>query len=111
IVSRALTVSKANRIVSIIDSGNAEELVEFAKTHKSKEIEREVRRRNPKAAAPARIRPLSEDTDFLQTPIPRKTSENLSRAQTLVAQKTSKHQGIPETLTIVLEDYVDRHDP
>ncbi|MGZ3722516.1 MAG: HNH endonuclease [Bdellovibrionales bacterium] len=111
IVSRALSVSKAIRIVSIINSENAEELVEFAKTHSSKEIEREVRRRNPKAAVRARIKPLTEDTDLLEAPIPRETTEHISRAQTLLAQKTSKHQGIPETLTYVFKEYVERHDP
>jgi hypothetical protein len=111
IVTRTLTVPKANRILSIINAENAEELVAFAKTHTQKEIEREVRRRNPKAAARARIKPLSGDTDLLQIPIPRETTENISRAQTILARKTSKHQGLPETITLVFKDYVERHDP
>jgi len=111
IVSRTLSVSKAIRIVSIICTENAEELVEFAKTHSSKEIEREVRRRNPKAVVRARIKPLTEDTDLLEAPIPRETTEHISRAQSLLAQKTSRHQGIPETLTYVFKEYVERHDP
>ncbi|MGZ3721583.1 MAG: HNH endonuclease [Bdellovibrionales bacterium] len=111
IVTRALTVWKANRIVSIISPENAEELVEFARTHGAKEIEREVRRRNPKAVKKARIKPLTADTDLLEAPIPRETTEHISRAQTLLAQKTSKHQGIPETLTYVFKEYVERHDP
>ncbi|MGZ3722889.1 MAG: HNH endonuclease [Bdellovibrionales bacterium] len=111
IVSRTLSVSKAIRIVSIINSENAEELVEFAKTHSSKEIEWEVRRRNPKAAVRARIKPLTADTDLLEAPIPRETTEHISRAQTLLAQKTSRHQGISETLTYVFKEYVERHDP
>jgi hypothetical protein len=111
IVTRTLTVSKAYRIVSIITTENAEELVEYAKTHSARQIEREVRRRSPKAAARAQIKPLSGDTDLLQAPIPRETSENISRAQTILAQKTSKHQGLPETLTLVFKDYVERHDP
>src|SRR5665213_530387 len=111
IVSRTLTISKAIRIVSIVRAENVEELVEFAKTHTSKEIEREVRRRNPKAAAKARIKPLTADTDLLEAPIPRETSENISRAQTLLAQKIAKHQGISETLTYVFKEYVERHDP
>ncbi|MGZ3723679.1 MAG: HNH endonuclease signature motif containing protein [Bdellovibrionales bacterium] len=111
VVSRTLSVSKAIRIVSILDTENAEALVEFAKTHSSKEIEREVRRRNPKVAVRARIKPLTSDTDLLEAPIPRETTEHIFRAQTLLAQKTSKHQGIPETLTHVFKEYVARNDP
>ncbi|MGZ3723402.1 MAG: HNH endonuclease, partial [Bdellovibrionales bacterium] len=69
------------------------------------------RRRNPKAAVKARIKPLTADTDLLETPIPRETTEHISRAQTLLAQKTSKHQGIPETLTYVFKEFVERNDP
>jgi hypothetical protein len=111
VASRTLTVSKANRIVSILTKENAEELVEFAKNHTAKEIDREVRRRNPKAVVRAKIKPLTGDTDLLQAPIPHTTTENITRAQTLLAQKTSKHQGIPETITLVFEDYVKRQDP
>jgi hypothetical protein len=111
IVTRCLTISKAYRIVSILNAENAEEVVEFAKTHTSKQIEREVRRRNPKAAVRAKIKPLTGNTDLLQSPIPRETSEHISRAQSLLAQKTSKHQGLPETIAYVFRDYVERHDP
>src|SRR5665213_2434395 len=109
--SRTLTVSKTIRIVSVLSAENAEELVAFAKNHTAKEIDREVRRRNPKAIVRAKIKPLTGDTDLLQAPIPHKTTENIIRAQSLLAQKTSKHQGIPETISLVFEDYVHRQDP
>ena len=111
VVSRLVTVSKAIRFVSIIDSDNTEELALFAKTHTSREIELEVRRRSPKSSVSARIRPLTEDTEFLQAPIPRETSEIIFRAQSLLAQKTAKHQELTETITYVFNEYVERHDP
>lgn len=111
LVTQKLTVSKAQRIVSILTDENAIELVDFAVKHSARDIEREVRRRNPKAATKARIKPLNADTDLLQTPIPRQTTENITTAQNLLAQKTSKHQGLSETITLVFKDYVDRHDP
>ncbi|MGZ3721365.1 MAG: HNH endonuclease [Bdellovibrionales bacterium] len=111
LVSRKITVSKANRIVSIITADNAQELVDFAINNSTRNVEREVRRRNPKAAVKPKIKPLTADTDMLQSPIPRETTENIETAQILLAQKTSKYQGIPETLTLVFKDYVERHDP
>lgn len=111
IVSRSLTVSKANRIVSILSEDNAEELAQYAINHSTREIEREVRRRSPKALVRSKIKPLTEDSDLLQASIPRKTTEDINRAQTLLAQKTSMHQGISETISLVFSDYVERHDP
>jgi hypothetical protein len=108
---RSLSVSKANRILAAITNENAKELVEFAKSHTAKEIDREVRRRNPKAVVRAKIKPLTADTDILQVPIPHTTTQNIERAQALLAQKTSRHQGLPETITLVFEDYVKRQDP
>ena len=111
IVLRTLTVSKAIRIVSILNPENATELVTFAKQNTSREIEREVRRRNPKASVKAKIKPLDGDTDLLTAPIARKVTANIERAQDFLAQKTSEHQGIPETIEMVFEDFVERQDP
>jgi hypothetical protein len=109
--SRTLSVSKANRILSVIDKENVKELVEFAKTHTKKEIEREAKRINPKAVVQAKIKPITGDTDLLQAPIPHTTTENIERAQALLAQKTSAHQGLSETITMVFDEYVERQDP
>jgi len=54
---------------------------------------------------------LTADTDLLQAPIPRETTEHIETAQILLAQKTAKYQGISETIALVFKEHVERHDP
>lgn len=92
--SGELSIHKAARLVSVIQESNAAEIVEFAKTHTSREIEREVRRINPKAAEPQKISPLAEKVDLLHCPIDLETSEYIRKAQALIAQKTKSHKDL-----------------
>lgn len=45
VLAQELTVSKAAKIVSVLDAESAHEIIEFAKGHTSREIESEVARR------------------------------------------------------------------
>ena len=61
IQKRELSVSKASRIVSNLNTDNANELVEFAKTHTVKEIDFKAAEKNPEKAHFDKITPVSKD--------------------------------------------------
>lgn len=106
-----LSVSKAARIVSVIDDRNASALIKFARENSSRRIEREVRRINPKAAEPQKISPLAEKLDLLHCPIDSETAELIRRAQALISQRKGGHQDLSQTIHQVFQDFVERHDP
>jgi hypothetical protein len=111
IKSESLSISKASRLVSVICKSNAGSLVEFAKNHNFREIDREVRRINPKAAEPQRISPLAETVDLLHCPINTETSELIKRAQAIVSQNKRAHQDLAQTIHQIFEDWINQHDP
>lgn len=104
-----LSVSKASRIVSILDRGNARELIKFAKNHTSKQIDAEVARRNPKAAMPDRIKMISGDTAQLSVTVSREFLEMLKRVEALEARSGSRGAGA--ALEAALKVYLQYKDP
>jgi hypothetical protein len=90
-----------------LNSDNAGELVAFAKSHSAREIEREVRRRNPKAAVHSKIKALTGDSDELRAAIPTAASENIRRAQALLARKYGEHPDLSKTIELVFADFVE----
>jgi hypothetical protein len=104
-----LSVSKASRIVSIIDSNNADELIKFAMTHSKREVEFEVARRNPRAAI-ERVKPISEDRVELTISLSKADYEKLLRVQSLEARRHAQvSRG--EAVSASLDAYLFRHDP
>jgi hypothetical protein len=108
--NQELTVARASRIVSCLKPENAKELIQYAATHTSRETEREVARRNPKAATRDRVKALSEDHVQLKLTVEPATVEKLRRAQSLEAQK-GRNLSLGQTLDRILEVYLDLHDP
>jgi 5-methylcytosine-specific restriction endonuclease McrA len=111
IQSGKLPTSKAFRLVSTLTERNAADLIHFACHHSKREIEREVRRLNPKASIAATIKPLSEELDVLNTSIPREASENIRKAADLLAQKHGCNVELGETIALVFAEFVERYDP
>ncbi|MGE0526567.1 MAG: hypothetical protein AB7G93_12030 [Bdellovibrionales bacterium] len=109
--AQKLSVSKAHRLVSSLNPENAQELLEFAETHTTREVEREMARRNPRAAPPDRAREISEEGVQLQISVSRATYEGLLRAQSLEAQRTQSVVALDQALARALEFYLERNDP
>jgi hypothetical protein len=104
-----ISVSKASRISSLLSEANAAELIEFAGRHTYAEIDREVVRRNPKAARRDKVKPLSEDQAHIEMTVSKKTLEKLKRAHALEASRGRKDLG--EVLDSVLDEYLKHKDP
>jgi hypothetical protein len=111
IQNKTLSVSKASRMVPALTNQNAKELIEFAKTHTSREIDFEVARINPKAGARERAKPISGDRVEIKFTISKETFEQFKRAQTLAAQKGDPKISLERTFEVMLNEYLRRQDP
>jgi 5-methylcytosine-specific restriction endonuclease McrA len=103
--SSGLSVSKASRIVSILNRDNASELIRFAKTHTSKQIEAEVARRNPKAASRDRVKMISGDTAQLTITVSAEFLEMLKRVESLEGKQSGP------AIEAALRVYLKHKDP
>jgi hypothetical protein len=105
-----LSVSKASRIVSGLTKENASEVISFAQTHTSNEIDEEMARRNPERPRRDSNRPAGNDMVELHAQISTATNKKLKRAQSLLASK-GKPTNLDGVLSVCLDLYLDHHDP
>ncbi len=111
LTSGTLTVSKARRILPVIEESNCAFWIEKAAVLPQKVIEREVAKRNPDLSVAERIRPLSETQAELRCSITYKTEEQLERCRQLLGQKLKRPIRMQEVLGILSEQYLEAHDP
>lgn len=111
IEKQSLTIAKASRIVSALTKDNSEALIEFARTHNTRETEFEVARLRPKCRAPDRVKPLSENLLKLEMSVCKSVFAKLTRARALVASQTGHDTGLEGVLDAVLTEFLKRRDP
>jgi hypothetical protein len=100
-----LSVSKANRIVSTLNSENAKSLVGFASSNSLRDIDREVARINPRAAGKDQVKEISEDLVQVTMTLKRSTYEKLKRVSDI------HDLSLPDCLERLSEDFLEKHDP
>jgi 5-methylcytosine-specific restriction endonuclease McrA len=103
---RKLSLGKASRIASSLTDENAVELVDYACSHTTDEINQEVARRNPKRESKDRVKWISDDLVEITTTMTRKDYEKLKRAERLEAPKKRG-----EVIGLCLAEYLFKHDP
>ena len=111
IASGSLSASKASRMVSVLTAENAAELVAFASTHTSAQIDREVARWNPGAQRKTRVRQLSDELVSISLTMPREAYERLQRVANLEAQRTGAHVDLAATVDAGSVEYLRHRDP
>lgn len=104
--AQSLTVRKALRTVSILNSSNASEIIEFAKTHTSRELDQEIARRQPGLPKRPSIRPISSEQMSLNMTLKIRVFQKLMRAQNLLGESD-----LEMVLENVLDKFLDKKDP
>jgi len=107
----SLTVSKVKRMASVINESNQESWIEKAETLSQKELEREVVKENPRERVFDRVVLLDDEFDAIHGTIRKETSLKKERVAELIAQKTGKPCDLEGLLSVVFEQYLERHDP
>ena len=110
IAVRRLSVATAARIVSCLTMENAGQLIEFAASHTSREIDWEVARRNPKAVEGDRAKPVGDDRIRLTVTVSKAVYEKIRRVEALEMQR-GRPNGLESALEAATEEYLTRRDP
>jgi 5-methylcytosine-specific restriction endonuclease McrA len=107
---KTLSVAKASRMVSGLNLENAGELIEFAKTRSTRELEAELARRNPESRRRDCVRPVDGDSIELRAFLPKSAKLKLERVTALLAQK-GKPTNLASAIESALDEYLKHHDP
>ena len=110
IETQKLSVAKASRFSSILNIENAQELISFAQSHTTREVDFKVATLQPKSLLREHAKPISEQTVEIRFNLTKETYEKLKRAETLTSNK-SQPWGLAGTIEILIENYLERHDP
>ena len=110
ITSETLSISKASRVVSVLSNENATDVISYAQSHTTKEIDREIARLRPNACKKDVVKPLDENHVEIRATLTTKAEKMLERASSLLAQK-GKSYDIGSVLESALEEFLKHHDP
>jgi hypothetical protein len=110
IEEKTLSVAKASRMVSGLSLENAGELIDFAKTRSTRELEAELARRNPERPRREQVRFIDGDSVELRAYLPKSAKLKLERVTALLAQK-GKPINLATAIESALDEYLKRHDP
>lgn len=105
-----LSVSKARRIVPVVNPENCSLWIEKAATLPQRELEREVAQQNPRSVQ-ERVRAVSFDRHELKVGISRHLKIKLDRVLSLVSKQKRKATSYEEALEEMVDLYLKRQDP
>lgn len=111
IAENAVTVSKARRIVSVIDKGNAPEWLDRATTLTAKELEREVVATKPEEKFRSQIRPVSPTHSKLTVALSSETETLVLTVQDLLCQKRQRHCDLETVVREMALHFLKSEDP
>jgi len=106
-----LNVSKARRILSVIEPASPGEWIAKAATLNQRDLEREVARVIPRSAVIELMKPVAHDVVEFRSAIDSQTEALLRRVQNLESRRTSKAACWNDTLAAMATLYLERHDP
>jgi hypothetical protein len=110
IEEKTLSIPKTSRLVSGLTAENANELITFAQTHTTRELERELARQNPEHQRRDRVRFVDGESVEIRAHLPKSVNLKLERVMALVAQK-GKKTDFATVLDAALDEYIKHHDP
>ena len=111
IIKGELTVSKAHRIVSVLNPENQKEWLQIAKTKTSREIEKAVASAHPRLAVKERERFVASDRIELTVGVSELLSSKLKRVVDIESQRRKVAASREMAIEAALDIYLERHDP
>lgn len=111
IEKKEITLSKARKIVSVLNRENQEEWLELARTETSRVIEKAVATENPQLLIKESVRYRSEDRIELKMGISEELLKKLERICDLESQKQAKSVSREDALSAAAGLYLEKNDP
>jgi hypothetical protein len=107
IETNELSISKAARVVSVINQENADRWIENAKTLSYRELEKQAALESPKTKIREGVKPISQEHYELKALLSETGERNLKRAEAILAKKCNSEGEIIEYL---LNFFLDKRD-
>lgn len=111
ISSGVLNVSKARRVLSVINSDNQAEWISKAATLSQKQLEREIVRVHPSEIVRDRVKALTPEFSEFKCSIPVEVEALIKRVQDLESQRLGRAVNLSHTLKVGLDAYLQKNDP
>ncbi len=111
IASGSISISKARKITPVLKAENQSEWLDRARTLTSRQLEKEVARENPRAAAPERVRYVSGKRVEMSVGMDEARVLRLRRAQDRVSQARGRAVSLEETMDELVDFYLKHKDP
>lgn len=106
-----LSVTKARRIVPVIEPETAADWIGKAVSMSKHELERAVVARNPEVVVREEIKPVYLNRSELRCGVTPQLEKKLDRVRALVAQSTGKPCSLESALDALCDVYLERRDP
>ena len=111
ILNFEITVSKAKKMTSVINTENQDHWLGMAKTMTQKNLEKEVAKVNPKAATPDKASYVSEKRLQLSFGVDEELFHQFKRVLDLESQRQSKAIDYEAALKVLVDAYLKANDP
>lgn len=111
IEERRINVSNARRIVPILTTENKAHWIEKAERCSQGKLDQELARAFPERTTPTKVKYKGEALARLEVDLSHGVLELLKRTQEILSQQNKKYAEVSHVLGVVLEEYVERHDP
>jgi len=106
-----LSVSKAKKVVPVIQKENAGDWIAKAKTLPCRILEQAVAKECPKAATPERARYVSQDRLDLRLGVSEKLLNKIKRVQDILSQKERRAVSMEEAMDRCFDLFLEKKDP
>ncbi len=108
---RRITVSKARKMSSVINSENKTDWIQLAENGSQKDLELAVRRKQPLPPVRDHLQIISQSQSQLQATLDASVETKLRRVMELLSSKSHKKTSINEALDKMCDEYLKKHDP
>jgi 5-methylcytosine-specific restriction endonuclease McrA len=109
--SGELSVSRAKRVVPVINILNSSDWIQKAQDLSQREVERMVAAQNPDKAIRSRVRPVSETKAELRCGISYELQDKLERVRAVLSQKKGRPCTLEEVIEAAADLYLEKNDP
>lgn len=117
-----ITVTKARRLASVIDSSNQKHWLDLARNSSKQKLEKEIALAKPEEAVRDQLQFKTEPVERvslkrdiarvqLQVGVSEDLMVQIRHAQDLISQKKGKSVGLEEVLYVLVGSYIKREDP
>ena len=107
----AIGISTARKMVSVLTSENSAEWIEKAKRLTTRELEREVARVNPKAAAPDRAKYVTAERLELSFGVSEALLGQFKQIQDQISRSLQRDASMEDTLQALVDFYTEKQKP